>query len=158
VAGAGCVLVFAWTQGAGRVSPWDLLVLLAMLSAGLGYAEGAALSRELGAWPTLCWALVLMAPFLVWPVARAWGGAASAPPVAWLGFAYVAVVSMFLGFLAWYRGLAMGGAARIGQVQLAQPVLTLAWSALLLGETVGAATAAAALGVIGSVALTQRLR
>jgi drug/metabolite transporter (DMT)-like permease len=128
-AGVACVLVFAWTQGAGRPSAWDLLVVLAMLSAGFGYAEGAALSRELGAWPTLCWALVLVAPFLAVPVAWSAGGALAAPPAAWLGFAYVSPVSMFLGFLAWYRGLALGGAARVGQLQLAQPVLTLAWSA-----------------------------
>jgi len=77
---------------------------------------------------------------------------------AWLGFAYVAVVSMFLGFFAWYRGLAQGGVARIGQLQLAQPILTLAWAAALLGERVGATTIAAALAVLASVALTQRTR
>src|SRR5262249_26718423 len=111
-----------------------------------------------GAWPTLSWMLVLTAPFLAWPVLRSAGGALAAPPEAWLGFGYVALVSAFLGFLAWYRGLALGGAARVGQLQLAQPVLTLLWSALLLGERVGVATIVAALGVIGSVALTQRLR
>jgi drug/metabolite transporter (DMT)-like permease len=157
-AGVALVLVFAWTQGLGRISPWDLLVLMALLLAGLGYAEGAALSRELGAWPTICWALVVSAPFLIVPVALSSSGAATAAPLAWLGFAYVSLVSMLLGFFAWYRGLALGGAARVGQVQLAQPVLTLAWSALLLGETVGAATVLAALGVIGSVAITQRVR
>jgi len=77
---------------------------------------------------------------------------------AWLGFAYVSVVSMFLGFFAWYAGLARGGVARVGQVQLAQPVLTLAWSALLLGEAVGPLTVAAALAVLASVAATQRAR
>jgi drug/metabolite transporter (DMT)-like permease len=157
-AGLLCVLAFAWTQGAGGVSAWDLLVLLAIALAGLGYAEGAALSRELGALPTLCWVLVLAAPFLVLPVARSAAGVTAAPVGAWLGFAYVAVISMFAGFVAWYRGLALGGAARVGQLQLAQPVLTLTWSAMLLGEQVGAATLVAAFGVIGSVALTQRLR
>ena len=92
------------------------------------------------------------------PVARSVAGIATAPVGAWLGFAYVALISMFAGFVAWYRGLALGGAARVGQLQLAQPVLTLAWSAMLLGEQVGAATLVAALGVVGSVALTQRLR
>jgi len=157
-AGAGCVLVFAWTQGAGSVSVWDLLVLAAVALAGLAYAEGAALTRELGAWQTMCWALVLTAPLLVVPVAAASGGAASAPPDAWLGLAYVSLVSMFLGMFAWYRALSVGGTARIGQLQLAQPVLTLAWSAALLGEAVGVGTLVAALAVIGSVAVTQRVR
>jgi drug/metabolite transporter (DMT)-like permease len=157
-AGAGCVLAFAWTQGAAGVSVWDVLVLAAVAMAGLAYAEGAALTRELGAWQTMCWALVLTAPLLVVPVAAASGGAASAPPEAWLGLAYVALVSMFLGMFAWYRALSVGGTARIGQLQLAQPVLTLVWSASLLGEPVGAATVVAALAVIGSVAITQRVR
>lgn len=157
-AGAGCVLVFAWTQGAGTVSVWDLLVLAAVALAGLAYAEGAALTRELGAWQTMCWALVLTAPLLVVPVAAASGGAASAPPEAWLGLAYVSLVSMFLGMFVWYRALSVGGTARIGQLQLAQPVLTLAWSAALLGEAVGVGTLVAALAVIGSVAVTQRVR
>jgi drug/metabolite transporter (DMT)-like permease len=157
-AGAGCVLVFAWTQGAGSVSVWDLLVLAAVALAGLAYAEGAALTRELGAWQTMCWALVLTAPLLVVPVAAASAGAASAPPEAWLGLAYVSLVSMFLGMFAWYRALSVGGTARIGQLQLAQPVLTLAWSAALLREAVGIGTLVAALAVIGSVAVTQRVR
>ena len=157
-AGAGCVLVFAWTQGAGSVSVWDLLVLAAVALAGLAYAEGAALTRELGAWQTMCWALVITAPLLVVPVAAASAGAASAPPDAWLGLAYVSLVSMFLGMFAWYRALSVGGTARIGQLQLAQPVLTLAWSAALLGEAVGIGTLVAALAVIGSVAVTQRVR
>ena len=157
-AGAGSVLVFAWTQGAGGVSVWDLMVLAAVALAGLAYAEGASLTRELGAWQTMCWALVLTAPLLVVPVAATAGGAASAPPESWFGLAYISLVSMFLGMFAWYRALSVGGTARIGQLQLAQPVLTLAWSAALLGEAVGAATVLAALAVIGSVAVTQRVR
>lgn len=157
-AGTACVLLFAWTQGAGRVSPWDLLVLAAVALAGLAYAEGASLTRELGAWQTMCWALVLAAPLLVVPVALATPDPARVGPEAWFGFAYVSLMSMFLGMFAWYRALAVGGTARIGQLQLAQPVLTLGWSSMLLGESVGAATLVAALAVIGSVALTQRMR
>jgi drug/metabolite transporter (DMT)-like permease len=156
-AGTACVLFFAWTQGAGRVSPWDLLVLAAVAMAGLAYAEGASLTRELGAWQTMCWALVLAAPLVVVPVALTAPDAVRVGPEAWLGFAYVSLMSMFLGMFVWYRALAVGGTARIGQLQLAQPVLTLGWSALLLGESVGAATLVAALAVIGSVALTQRM-
>ncbi|MDP9416880.1 MAG: DMT family transporter, partial [Actinomycetota bacterium] len=77
---------------------------------------------------------------------------------AWLGFAYVSLVSMFLGFFAWYRGLPVGGVAKIGQLQLAQPVLTLVWSALLLGETISPTMIIAALAVLASVAIIQRTR
>jgi drug/metabolite transporter (DMT)-like permease len=157
-AGVACVLLFAVAQGAGSVSPWDLVALAAVLSAGFGYAEGAALARQLGAWQVICWALVLLFPVLLVPVLRSTRGAGTAGVDAWLGFAYVSVVSMFLGFIAWYRGLALGGTARIGQLQLVQPVLTLAWSGLLLRETVGAGTLLAALGVIASAALAQRTR
>jgi drug/metabolite transporter (DMT)-like permease len=158
-AGLVAVLAFAATQGAGGVALADLYVLAAVALCAFGYAEGGVLSRRYGGWQVICWALVLTAPALV-PVVAA--GIAvdglSAGVDAWLGFAYVALFSMFLGFFAWYRGLALGGIARIGQIQLAQPVLTLVWAALLLGERVTAATVAAALVVLASVALTQRAR
>jgi len=153
------VLVFAAVQGAGRPRAADLLLLAAVALGGLGYAEGGRLARELGGWRVICWALLLAAPFLVLPVALSLPrSGAVIPPGAWLGFAYVSCVSMFLGFFAWYRGLARGGVARIGQLQLLQPVLTLGWSAALLGERVTPPTVLAALLVIGSAALSQRTR
>jgi drug/metabolite transporter (DMT)-like permease len=156
--GLVAVLAFAASQGAG-IEPADGLVLIAVALGALGYAEGGALSRELGGWQTICWALVLSMPLVApFAVAAALAGDLSGGADAWLGFAYVSLVSMFLGFFAWYAGLARGGVAKIGQVQLAQPVLTLVWSAALLGEEVGAATVAAALLVLASVAATQRTR
>ncbi|HET9001232.1 MAG TPA: DMT family transporter [bacterium] len=155
--GLASVLAFAATEGAGTVQAADLLVLIAVVLGALGYAEGGALSRELGGWRVICWALVASLPVSVPAVVVAAGrGGISAGTAAWLGFAYVSVVSMFLAFFPWYRGLAIGGVARIAQVQLAQPVLTLVWSALLIGEPVGATTIAAALLVLASVAVTQR--
>ncbi len=157
-AGLAAVLVFAATQGASGISTADLYVLGAVAVCSVGYAEGAVLSRRYGGWQVICWALVLTAPFLVPVVAISAAGGLEASVEAWLGFAYVALFSMFLGFFAWYRGLALGGIARIGQIQLAQPVLTLVWAALLLGEQVTAATVAAALAVLACVGLTQRSR
>ncbi|MBA2598746.1 MAG: DMT family transporter [Chloroflexia bacterium] len=155
-AGVVAVLLFAAAEGAGRPQPADALLLIAMLFAALGYAEGGRLSREMGGWRVICWALLLSAPFLAVPVSIAiTRDGLSAGRDAWLGFAYVAVISMFLGFFAWYRGLALGGVARVGQMQLIQPVLTLIWSALLLGESIGPLTVLASLLVIGSVALTR---
>jgi drug/metabolite transporter (DMT)-like permease len=138
----------------------DLLLLAGTALCAIGYAEGGALSRDLGGPRTICWALVASAPVTAAvAIAAAVGSApAHAGATAWLGLAYVSLVSMFLGFFAWYAGLARGGVARIGQIQLAQPVLTLGWSALLLGESVGAVTVLTALAVLACVAATQRAR
>ena len=159
VAGLLAALAFAASQGAGRPQAGDLLILVAVALGALGYAEGGALARDIGGWRVICWALLLAAPFLA-PVV-AWKAAQTgldAGVDAWLGFAYLSVFSMFLGFFAWYRGLARGGIARIGQLQLAQPVLTLLWSALILGERFGAGTLAAALAVLACAGITQRTR
>ena len=158
-AGLVAVLAFVLTQGVAGLQAGDAFLLGAVVLCAIGYAEGGALSRTLGGPATICWALVLSAPLTasVTGVAIA-GGGLHAGATAWLGFAYVAVVSMFLGFFAWYAGLARGGVARIGQVQLAQPVLTLGWSAALLGEHVGPATLLTALAVLACVAATQRAR
>ncbi len=144
-AGLACVLVFATAQGVGRLTAGDGLVLLAVMAGGLGYAEGGALARELGSWRVLCWALVLSVPVLLPVVALSVGTRMlEASPRAWLGFGYVSLVSMFLGFLAWYRAMALGGVARVSQLQFVQPLLTLLWSAVLLGENVSPSTFGAA--------------
>jgi drug/metabolite transporter (DMT)-like permease len=140
-AGLVCVLAFATAQGAGRITTGDGLVLLAVVAGALGYAEGGALARELGSWRVICWALVLSVPVLLPVVALSMDAQVlEASPRAWLGFGYVSLVSMFLGFLAWYRALALGGVARLSQLQLLQPLLTLLWSAMLLGEDVNRGT------------------
>ncbi|WP_245971761.1 DMT family transporter [Solirubrobacter pauli] len=157
-AGLVAVLVFAATQGVNGLQPADLLVLAAVASAGLGYAEGGVLARRYGGWQVICWALVFTAPFLVLPTALSADGLGHVSVTVWLCFAYVSAVSMFLGFFAWYHGLALGGVAKIGQTQLAQPVLTLAWSALLLGEHITPGMVVAALAIVACVLATQRTR
>ena len=160
LAGLACVLAFAVAQGAGGLEWADGLLVAAVLLCGLGYAEGGALARELGGVRVICMALVLALPVTAAVTLWTLDGAAlaCATPAAWTGFAYVALVSMFAGFFAWYRGLALGGVARVGQVQLAQPVLSLGWAAVLLGETVTAGMLLAALGVLACVVATQRAR
>jgi drug/metabolite transporter (DMT)-like permease len=158
-AGLVAVLAFAASQGAGLLSTADLLVLVAVALGAIGYAEGGALARELGGWRVICWAVVLSAPLTV-PIGLVAAASSDlhAGGDAWLGFAYVAAVSALLGFFPWYAGLARGGVAQIGQVQLIQPLLTLAWSALLLGEHVGVTTLVASIAVLASVVATQRTR
>lgn len=160
-AGLAAVLVFLVASGAvrGAVSVTDLFLLAAVTLCGLGYAEGGALARDLGGARTICWALVLSLPVtLAVSVASVLRQTPHASASGWAGFAYVTVISMFLGFFAWYGGLARGGVAKIGQLQLSQPVLTLAWSALLLHEAVPPGAIVAAVAVLACVALTQRLR
>jgi drug/metabolite transporter (DMT)-like permease len=156
-AGLVAVLGFAASQGAGLLSGGDVLILAAVALGAIGYAEGGVLARELGGWRVICWALVLSAPITL-PVALVAAASSDlhASSDAWLGFAYVTAVSAFLGFFAWYAGLARGGVAKIGQVQLVQPLLTLAWSAALLGEHVSAITLFAAVLVVLCVVGTQR--
>ena len=155
--GLASVLAFAAAEGTGAIQGADVLVLIAVLLGALGYVEGGALAREMGGWRVICWALVatlpVTAPAAAVAASRAGISAGTGP---WLGFVYVSVVSMFLAFFLWYRGLAIGGVARIAQVQLAQPILTLVWSVLLIGERVSTMTVAAALLVLASLAATQR--
>jgi drug/metabolite transporter (DMT)-like permease len=158
LAGSALVIAFALWQGAGSLHIADFALLAAVITCGFGYAEGARLARHLGGWQVISWALVLSAPVLALPVA--WLVAQhglDASPRAWLGFLYVALISQFVGFFPWYKGLALGGVARVGQVQLLQPFLTLVGSALLLGEALDAPTLAFAVAVVATVAVGRRM-
>lgn len=160
-AGAVSAVLFASLHGGGfgGLHAADALLLAAVAAAALGYAEGGLLARELGAWQTVSWALVACAPVTVALTALALaGGVPSAGMDAWASFAYLSVVSMFLAFFAWYRGLGLGPMAQVSQVQLVQPVLSIVWAALLLGEPVAATTVAGALAVIACAAAAVRSR
>ncbi len=156
--GSSLVLGFALFQGGGHLLPADLLVFGAVLAAAVGYAEGGRLSRSLGGPETICWALLLAAPAML--AAMAWHGVPALGGVgigSWLGFAYVTTISMFVGFFFWYRGLALGGVARVGQVQLLQPFMSLVGAALLLGEVLSLANCLFALAVAAVVFAGRRM-
>ena len=155
VAGSLSVAGFALARGGGASTTGDLLMVAAILLCGFGYAEGAFLSRRLGGWQVISWALVLALPVMAaLALASLPGSWAGIQPPAWAGLAYVSVFSMLVGFIFWYRGLALGGIAGVGQLQLLQPFLGLALAGLLLGEPVTwpmlAATVAAVLCVTGA--------
>ncbi|WP_413062086.1 DMT family transporter [Sphingomonas carotinifaciens] len=134
--GAATVAGFALGQGGGSLAG-DLLMVAAILLCGLGYAEGATISRRLGGWQVISWALLLALPIMaVIAVATMPANIAAVGCRAWAGFAYVSVFSMMLGFVFWYRGLALGGIAGVGQLQLLQPFLGLLLAGLVLGEPV----------------------
>jgi drug/metabolite transporter (DMT)-like permease len=159
--GALAALVFASLQGGGfgQLRWSDLLLFGAVIAAAVGYAEGGLLSRELGSWQTVSWALVLASPLMIaLTVVSMIQQPPSGTSIEWAAFAYLAVVSMFLGFFAWYRGLAIGPMAQVSQVQLVQPVLSIIWAALLLGEELTWPTILGGLAVILSVGIAVRLR
>lgn len=156
VAGAALVMAYALRQGHGSLQTGDLWLLLAVVLGGMGYAEGARTSRTLGGARTICWALVVSAPVVALPVL--WMASDTAWPSATVAaaFVYLAFGSMFLGFFAWYRGLAVGGIARVGQVQLVQPFLTVLAAALFFHEVVEPITFVFALAVIAIIAGGRR--
>jgi drug/metabolite transporter (DMT)-like permease len=159
--GAIAAVVFAALQGGGLSGlQWsDLLLFGAVVAAAIGYAEGGLLARELGAWQTVSWALVLAAPLMI-----VLTGISTAPqppsgtPIEWAAFAYLAVVSMFLAFFAWYRGLAIGPMAQVSQVQLVQPVMSICWAALFLHEQLTWPTILGGTAVIACAGVAVRVR
>ncbi len=159
VLGSSLVIGFAaWRGLGGDAGIADAAMLVALVLCGLGYAEGGRLSQQLGGWQTICWALVISFPVLAVAVGISLVVAppTAIVPVAILGMAYVSFGSMLLGFFAWYSGLALGGVARVGQLQLTQVFMTLAAAALFFGETVPPASWLFAVGVVGCVAAGRR--
>jgi drug/metabolite transporter (DMT)-like permease len=157
ILGSSTILWFAFTSGAGQINFADMTLLAAVVAAAIGYAEGGRLARILGGWQVICWALVLAAPVLVFPVAIAiQQHGLNASPTAWLGFAYISVISQFLAFFAWYHGMSISGIARVGQIQLLQPFLTIFFSVVLLGEQITLSMVAASCIVIGCVILGRK--
>jgi len=147
--GSALVAGFALTQGVTASPVGDSLMLAAIIVCGLGYAEGAALSRRLGGWQVICWALVLSLPImLVLTFATLPPSFAAVGSNAWIGLAYVSLFSMLIGFVFWYRGLAQGGIAAVGQLQLLQPFFGLALAATLLHEQVNPLMIVVTLGVV----------
>ncbi|WP_375465298.1 DMT family transporter [uncultured Methylobacterium sp.] len=148
--GVGSLTVagFALSQGGRASLTGDLLMVAAILLCGLGYAEGATLSRRLGGWQVISWALVVALPVMaVVALATLPGSWSGIGLPAWAGLAYVSVFSMLVGFVFWYRGLALGGIAGVGQLQLLQPFFGLALAGVLLHEPV-AWTMVAATGLV----------
>jgi drug/metabolite transporter (DMT)-like permease len=157
LAGAGVVAAFTLQQGAGRPGTADLYLLGALVICAAGYAEGGRLARHMPGWQVIAWAVLAALPVTALTCALA----LPAEPVRWTvhgaaGLAYLALVSQFGGFVVWYGGLAVLGVARASQLQLAQPLLTLVWSVLILGERLSPAAPAAAVAVVACIAVTQR--
>jgi len=156
--GSALVVAFALLRsGQGlRLHVADMLLLAAMACAAVGYGYGARLSQRMRAEHVICWALVIAWPITL-PLSLWTRPVAALPASAWWAFGYVALFSMWIGFFAWYRGLALGGTVRVSQVQLVQPFLSMLFAVPLLGERLDAVTLAFALGVIATVFAGRRM-
>ncbi len=159
VLGAVSVVAYALLDGTGPVHIADGLLALSVVSASVGYAFGATLTRTLGAWQVICWAVLLSVP-LALPVAflTAPVDFGSVSSTAWAAFLYIGIFSQLIAFFAWNAGLALGGIARVGQVQLLQTFVTLAVAALLLDETIDGLTILFALIIMVIVAASRKMR
>lgn len=150
--GSALVSSYALAQGLSASPVGDLLMLAAVLICGLGYAEGAVLSRRLGGWQVICWALVLSLPVTLTLCAVTMPHTLDGiGEPAWLGLTYVSLFSMLIGFIFWYRGLAAGGIAAVGQLQFLQPFFGFALAAVLLKESVSWSMLVVTIAVVACV-------
>lgn len=157
--GGGSVIAFSLSQNHGQPTVADLYLFGALLVCAAGYAEGGRLSAHMPGWHVIAWGVVLAAP--VHLILAAW--ALPQEPVhltakALVGMTYIAVVSQFGGFVAWYKGMGLIGVAKASQIQLAQPLLTLLWAVLLLGEQLSAAVPLTAVVVLACIVVTQKAK
>jgi drug/metabolite transporter (DMT)-like permease len=158
IIGSALVVVYALLQGVGGLELGDLALFGAIVAAAIGYAVGGQLSRELGGWQVICWALVVSFPFILIPAIMQAPQAGLALPLSvWLGFLYLALVSQLAGFFFWNKGLALGGVARVSQTQLLQPFITIVASVLLIHEALDATTIVFALLVVTTVAVNRTM-
>ncbi|MEK3766176.1 MULTISPECIES: DMT family transporter [unclassified Solibacillus] len=152
IIGAITVIIYAIYVGFGQLQKGDLALIAAVIVLGLSYAEGGKLSKELGSWQVIAWAILIGAPFFIIPVGLSISGSMLQAPVeAWISLLYLGIVSQFLAYVAWYGGMAVGGIARVGQIQYLQPFLMIGFSVLFLGESISWLTISLAIIVVGSV-------
>nr|WP_298681765.1 DMT family transporter [uncultured Dongia sp.] len=157
VFGAVTVAGYAVYEGGGRFGAADLLMVGAVIATGIGYAEGARLSHHMAPAAVISWALVVCLPLSLPAMVMTWPAAPELVPAsAWIGLCYVTLFSMFIGFLFWYRGLVLGGTARVSQIQLFQPFIGLGLAAVFLGEEVGWSLLLGSVMVTISVARARR--
>ena len=159
IVGSAVVIAYSLLQGVGEFQTGDFFLLGAIVSAATGYALGGKLSKEIGGWQVICWALVISFPFIIVP---AWleapqDAVGSLPLNVIISFLYLALVSQLFGFFFWNKGLALGGVARVSQTQLLQPIVTLVASALLINETINVQTIVFATLVIVTVAIGKKM-
>ncbi|MEE3951682.1 DMT family transporter [Peribacillus frigoritolerans] len=154
IIGSLAVIMYALHLGFGQLQVADLALLAAVIILGLSYAEGGKLAKELGSWQVIAWAIMIGAPFFIIPVGlNLTTEMLHAPIQAWVSLIYLAVVSQFLAYVAWYSGMAMGGIARVSQIQYLQPFLMIVFATVFLDESITFFTIVTAMIVVFSVIL-----
>jgi drug/metabolite transporter (DMT)-like permease len=157
VAGSILVIIYSFQKGLGSFHFGDLALFGAIISAAVGYAVGGQLSKTMGGWQVICWALVLSFPFILIPaIMKTPENVLEQPFNVWLSFLYLALVSQLLDFFLWNKGLALGDVARVSQTQLIQPFVTIIASVILIGEEMDIETIIFAFLVVGTVALGKK--
>jgi len=155
LAGAALVVAFALRQGGGSLTSGDLLLFAAVAASAIGYAFSGRLTASMPGWEVISWALVIALPVTVFTLPSDLGHIALKP---WLALLYVALFPQWIGFFAWNAGLAMGGIARVSQMQLLQPFITFALAAIFIGETITPQILLFAAAVVVTVAISTRTR
>lgn len=152
IVGSLAVIMYALHLGFGQLQFADLALLAAVIILGLSYAEGGVLAKELGSWQVIAWAVIIGAPFFIIPVGlQLTTEMLHAPMHAWISFIYLAIVSQFLAYVAWYSGMAMGGISRVSQIQYLQPFLMILFATVFLDESITWFTLVIAVIVVISV-------
>ncbi len=155
--GSAAVVIYALNLGFGQLQLADIALLAAVILLGFSYAEGGKLAKELGSWQVIAWAIIIGAPFFIIPVGmHLTADMLHAPFTAWLSLSYLVVVSQFLAYVAWYSGMAIGGIARVSQIQYLQPFFMILFSAVFLGETISVVTIVIAVIVVLSVIIGKK--
>lgn len=152
IVGSLAVIMYALHLGFGQLQFADLALLAAVIILGLSYAEGGVLAKELGSWQVIAWAIMIGAPFFIIPVGlQLTTEMLHAPMHAWISFIYLAIVSQFLAYVAWYSGMAMGGISRVSQIQYLQPFLMILFATVFFDESITWFTLVIAVIVVISV-------
>jgi len=158
ILGSTLVIFFTLLEGAGQFQKADFALVAAVFFAAIGYSVGAKLAKEMPGWQVICWSLIIAFPFILIP---AWlnkpENMIELPGIVWLAFIYLALVSQLFGFFLWYKALAMGGVARVSQVQLNQTFVTLFASAIMLGEIINTSTIFFAVLIVITVAISKKM-
>jgi drug/metabolite transporter (DMT)-like permease len=156
--GSALIIAFTLSKGGGHFQTGDLSLFLAIFCAAIGYSVGGTLSKEMGGKYVICWGMIFSFPLVIYPVITLFPAHPESVPTAhWLGLIYLSLVSQLFAFFFWYKALALGGIARISQLQLTQPIITLFISAIFIGELIGLETIIFAILIIGVVAINKKM-
>lgn len=158
IIGSALIIAFTLSKGGGHFQLGDLALFAAILCAAIGYSVGGTLSKEMGGKYVICWAMIFSLPLIIYPVVTLFPAhPENIPTTHWIGLIYLSLVSQLFAFFFWYKALALGGIARISQLQLTQPIITLSISAIFIGELIGVQTIVFAILIILVVAINKRM-